>query len=357
MKDKEISNYLYLGYFSRITLFAMSFILLFILSLFCFKKSIGYESSEQTSFHEKGTINYKVNLRDNYFYESNVLDEDMSYIADLVNSIDVNVDYSIIFNMDFKGKVDYKITGNLIITNADESKNFLDNKYILYEDSNIDNINNVFYKIDKTVNIDYRYYRDLANSFKKNFGVNSKAYLYVYLTLTNEEDTNIMDIIDGKNGLGLKISLDGNEVSIDKNIDSLDNKKLILSNSKVEIANKKLFILGILFLLLDLILLSYLGKLLMILTPKRSKYDITLDNILKTYDKEIVNCKTLPEFSKKHIIKVDNFKELLDAFKIIQLPIMYVNVSTHNKCHFYIIHNDDVYLYTLKAVDLEKEGN
>ncbi len=357
MKDRDTANLLYFGYFSRVTLFALSFILLFLLSLFCFKKSIGYEGREQTSYQERGDITYKVNLKDNEYYEENILGENYTYIADLTESIDLNVSYSIKFNEDFSGDVDYKIIGNLIVVSEDGNKKFLDNKYVLFENDEPENINNVYYKVNKDINLNYSYYSDLASGFKNKYGINSKAYLIVYLSLSYEVDDNIIDIIDGKNGLALELTLDRNEIDIDNSHSTVNSKKILVGDGAVDISNKVLFGLGLVLICADLVLLSFIGKLLMVLTPKRSKYDVVLDSILRTYDREIVTCRTLPEFNKKHVIKVDSFKELLDAFKIIQLPIMYVNVSTHNKCHFYIIHNDEVYLYTMKAVDLENEGN
>ena len=356
MKDRDTAGLLYFGYFSRVTLFALSFILLFILSLFCFKKSIGYEGREQTSYQERGDIIYKVNLKENDYYEEDTLDENYTYIASLVDSIDLDFNYNIRFNEDFKGDVSYKIIGNLIIELDGGNKKFLDNKYVLYETEKPENINNVYYKVDKNIKFDYNYYDNLAKEFKNKYGINTNAYMIVYLSLDYEVDENIVDIIDGKNGLAIKISLDNNEVDIDNSHGTINSKKLLVGDGAVDIANKFLFGLGLVLICLDLVLLSFLGKLLIVLTPKRSRYDVTLENILRTYDREIVTCRTLPEFDKKHLIKVDSFKELLDAFKIIQLPIMYVNVSTHNKCHFYIIHGNEVYLYTMKAVDLENEG-
>ena len=47
---------------------------------------------------------------------------------------------------------------------------------------------------------------------------------------------------------------------------------------------------------------------------------------------------------QKFIKDVDNLK----------LPIKYYVVTEHQKCVFYVTHNNEIYVLTIKAVDLEK---
>ena len=55
------------------------------------------------------------------------------------------------------------------------------------------------------------------------------------------------------------------------------------------------------------------------------------------------------------MIKISKFEELLDVRDNLKLPIMYYVVTKHTKCCFYIKHNDDLYLLTIKSVDLEQK--
>ena len=52
---------------------------------------------------------------------------------------------------------------------------------------------------------------------------------------------------------------------------------------------------------------------------------------------------------------ISKFEELLDVRDNLKLPIMYYVVTKHTKCCFYIKHNDDLYLLTIKSVDLEQK--
>ena len=51
---------------------------------------------------------------------------------------------------------------------------------------------------------------------------------------------------------------------------------------------------------------------------------------------------------------VNSFSELLDVRDNLRVPIMFYIVSPHIKSKFYIKYGDDLYLLTIKAVDLEK---
>ena len=59
-------------------------------------------------------------------------------------------------------------------------------------------------------------------------------------------------------------------------------------------------------------------------------------------------------FDNKEIIKIKKFNELLDIHDNLGLPIMYYQVSKHQRGYFYIYHNNIIYLNDIKEVDLEK---
>ena len=76
--------------------------------------------------------------------------------------------------------------------------------------------------------------------------------------------------------------------------------------------------------------------------------------ILNEYDRLIVENGTGPDTRDCQVIKISKFEELLDVRDNLKLPIMYYVVTKHTKCQFYIKHDDELYLLTIKAVDLEQ---
>ena len=92
------------------------------------------------------------------------------------------------------------------------------------------------------------------------------------------------------------------------------------------------------------------------LTTNKSYYDKYIEKVLNEYDRFIVETKTGPNLKESNVIKISNFEELLDLRENIKLPIMYYIITNHTKSYFYIKHNNDLYLLTIKAVDLEEEN-
>lgn len=88
----------------------------------------------------------------------------------------------------------------------------------------------------------------------------------------------------------------------------------------------------------------------------KSPYDKYINKILNEYDRLIVETTTAPDIENKNIIRIDSFNELLDVRDNLSLPIKYYIITKHQKCNFYINHNDELYLLTIKAVDIEKNS-
>ena len=208
------------------------------------------------------------------------------------------------------------------------------------------------YNLDKDLEIDYDYYNRLANNFRNQYGVDTNSYLKVYLQVDktggNDKDINIKDSATSE------ITIPLSEKAIEINFDSKDTKliKNIMTDKKL-IFDSKIFIVECILFIISAIFLLKIIKLLLMLNRRKSPYDTILEKILREYDRLIVETTTGIDMDKSHIISIDKFQELLDVRDNLKLPIMYYNIASHQKCYFYIKDNDDVYVYYLKAVDLE----
>ena len=86
---------------------------------------------------------------------------------------------------------------------------------------------------------------------------------------------------------------------------------------------------------------------------KGNKYLTRLNEILTTYEKDIINSVGdyyAPSDSK--LIKVSSIEELVNVRKMINKPIVYTRVN-NVKSEFYLEDRDVIYKYTLKEADLE----
>ena len=89
------------------------------------------------------------------------------------------------------------------------------------------------------------------------------------------------------------------------------------------------------------------------LRVKRTKFDKYIKKILNEYDRLIVETTTPPILKNKNIILINKFQELLDVRDNLRLPVKYYIVDKHKECNFYINHDDELYLFTIKDSDLK----
>ncbi len=85
---------------------------------------------------------------------------------------------------------------------------------------------------------------------------------------------------------------------------------------------------------------------------KNTKYDKFVNNILKEYDRLIVETNTDIDLKKYNIIEIKKFTELLDVRDNLKCPILYYCITKHYKGMFYIKNNNDIYLLIVKDIDL-----
>lgn len=337
--------------------------LIMILLLFTFKsifnKSFAFSLNEEVIYRETGTVDYKIYLKENEFYDKPYLEKNMAYIASLINK--VNVDFMYKFNVDRKSNLDikYSIIGNLVIQSQNNSNTFFEKKYVLTEDKKDVVKDGSSFTISESVSIDYDKYNNLVNKFRTNYAVNTSSYLDVYLQVEEKNKSDNSYKISNVSKTSLKIPLSQQEININLNDQRLDNEQKIISNEKFVVKNEFLLIVSIvLFVITFVYFVRYICnfiKLLYILNMKDNKYDKFINKILKGYDRIIVNVKTAVNPDNYNVIYVTNFQELVDVRDNVKEPINYFIIEEHQSSIFYLIHNEDLYLYMVSLDDFVEE--
>lgn len=353
-ENKKKLKPFYIGYGPRISIFLVLFIISLAICLFFASKTLEREKLAPINYNEKGTIDYKVYLNENNFYEKEYLEANKAYVASLIKYIDMNFNYSFdmatLTNMDF----DYQIIGELVIENNGGTRRYFEKNYTLLESKNQKLTNNNAININENLKIDYDYYNKLASNFRSTYGVDTNSYLNVYMEIKSKTDDKLNYKIDESNKISLKIPL--SERAIEINFDSNDKNvtKYVIPNGKI-IFNLEYLILEIVFFIVTSIFFISFIKYLVISFKKTTKYDKYIKKILKEYDRLVVETHSSIDMSKYNIIEVKEFTELLDVRDNLKVPILYFNIVKHEKGIFYIKDNDDIYLLTIKNIDLDNK--
>lgn len=353
-KKKPRSEFSFLNRFCFCTLI---FGILFFMGIKLIIASLDIEHKEKLYFKEYGNVKYSVCLKNNDFFEESCLDPNMSYVASLINNIPLEFNYQFNGNIDnLINSVDYEIIAKLIIKNSDTANRYFEKEYILQEKNNdIINTNNTLYNLNKKVDIDYDYYNNIATKFKSQYGVDSESYLEVYLNVYNNVNSEYSYIpTSGKISVQIPLSQRAIEINlntqeINKNIDKTITAKYF------NVTNWLLLIVGSILLLISLFFLYLLIILVKKHSKKMNKFDKFVARILKEYDRLIVNTSTLPDIKDYNTFNINSFDELVDVRDNLRLPIMYYSSVKHDTACFYIIHDANLYLYTIKASDINSK--
>ncbi len=328
---------------SKLILLIVFFVITFTICLLFASRTVDRKKSIPVNYSQTGNINYKVYLNKNEFYTEKYLEMNKSYVASLINYIDIDFEY--LFNIEKKQTMDfdYKIIGELVIENSKGTGRYLEKEYTLLDTKVRKMVQDTKMNIKENIKIDYGYYNQLANSFKSTYGVDINSYLNVYMEVTPKTVDNSNYAINEANRVALSIPLSEKAIEIKLNATNQNIVKQVLSEGEV-VFNKQYLILEIFFLIPSCILLVVIVKKLIVILDIYTPYDHYIKKTLREYDRLIVETNSKLKTSGCNIVDVKNFTELLDARDNLNLPIIYLNTEPHHEGVFYILNNNDIYL-------------
>ena len=344
----------YISYEKRVARFSLFFVIFFLAGFFLMYKSFTFNQEKYIDYTERTNLDYKVYLKPNKFYEEQYLDKGMLYVASLIDKIDIDFLYN--YNISEKVDLDFKynITGVLSITDGDGKNVYLTKDYTLLENKEFSLKGEQDHTIKENIVIDYGAYNKLANSFKSTYGLDTASKLTVYLNIDKKSANQEIKDSEKANNMLIEIPLSQRSVSISMDYKDINRNSNLVKKSSVSVNNVAFIILGSLLMIGSFYGLYKLLRLLGLLNPKKSAYDKYIAKMMRQYDRLIVVHYTCPDLSNYNVVKIKEFNELLDMRDNLKVPIMYYNVTDHQKSYFYIINNNDLYLLVLKAVDFEK---
>lgn len=353
-KEKKIKK-TYFSFGTRVFIYCFTFVILFIGCIFLLLKSFDFVKEESISYSEKSNLDYKVYLKRNDFYEEPFLGKNMVYIANLIDEIGIDFNYSFIADTNINLNFSYDIVGKLVIADETGKNTYFQKEYKLLENKKINMENYNVQTISESINIDYGYYNSLANKFKMSYGVDTVSNLIVYLMINKDNSSNEEYIISNSSLMSITIPLSERSIDIEMDYTEINNTNTIISKSNVLMDNIVYLIIAVFALILSIVFLIKSIRLIMLTRNKKNVYDKYINKIINEYDRLIVETTTSPDLTKLNVIKVNKFEELLDVRDNLKLPIMYYTVVKHQKCQLYIKHNEDLYIMTIKAIDLEEK--
>lgn len=316
----------------------------------CYFIKINLEKNNKIYYQEKGIVDYKIFLNENDFYDTPYLEKDKIkvFVGSLIDKIDITFDYDFKVNDDISLNFNYDIIGKIVIKDESEENTYFEKEYPLLTDQEFRLENSDYYKLRETVSIDYNHYNELAKNFSSTYGVNANSSLQVYLKIkaTSENINLLKENLENVIQITIPLSKKSVEIKIDDK--EINNVNQLMEKSDIGLLLKVIFTLILIFAIVTIIVLIKIIYILCNLNNKKSKYDKYIQKLLIQYDRVIAETTYFPDKLKYNIIQLTKFEELLDVRDNLKLPIMYYCIEEHEKCHFYIKTDKDLYLVTIE---------
>ena len=326
-----------------------------ILSFFVFKY-IRNNKEYNLEYNESMTVDYKVYLKENSFYEEEYLPMGQSYITELIDYIDLDLAYLVKFAESVKFKFSYEIEAFLEISNGNSGES-----NTLYRYKNADDQINLKVanqqnsgkelKVNQSVRIDFNAYNDLATEYIKTYKpVNANSTLIIKFILDDEINcTKLNSKGTSKSTISVKIPLTVNTMKIDvTGLNQINGTKYITCLNQNNNNLNKYLIIGIsgLEVVLVIVLIIY------ILSTKNHdiNYEIKIKRIMNNYKSFIQ--RVLNDFNEDgyQVLNINSIKEMLELRDTLQMPIlMYENEDKTYSKFFLPTLNHVLYKFEVKV--------
>lgn len=327
-------------------------LLIIILAVFVFSFMLIRSSFEilpnsfDYSYSVKPSVDYKVYLYDNSFFDVEYWEKNDTYTSDVIKKISMDFEYKysgskiipLNYSYDIKGYID----ANYQSTETGNSS-VLHKEYSLLETKKgvLNDINNL--TIKESYDIDYNYYDGIVSDFRKTYKYPITAMFNVVMTVNVYSD----EIkVDDTKTITVSIPLNQQVFKIvEPELEKINNNILNANDVKERINRPKL-IVGVLIGIIDAVLFGIsFDKLICI--KKKTKYEIKLNKIFKQYGDIIIEVVNLMDSEDMCLIYVKSFNEMVDLEDELRIPIMYYETKERLEGEFTLIYNNIMYKYIL----------
>lgn len=309
---------------------------------------------KKLSYTQDCDLDYKVYLKPNAYFDTNVLGKDKTYITTLIDNIQAFYNYRVTFSENLSGEYSYYVTATMKAEK--EMKTYWTKEYTLLEEQTGTFNNYKSLVLSQTLPINYNQYNDLMNEFAQEFKLGADGNLEVVMHLTAKLNNDNFHGAKINSDIKMEIPLSKQAVEAKINTSNINGTKSIIEKGKL--TDKPYWaykLLGIL-----MILVSFgvgVFCIYKIINAKNSTniYERSIKKILKGYDSIIVRIDHILDFSNLNVIKVSQFNDLIDVHNEIRMPINFFEDKKNAQSLFLLISNDMAWIYILQSSKIDKK--
>ncbi|MBR2840355.1 MAG: DUF5305 domain-containing protein [Bacilli bacterium] len=312
------------------------------------------------SYNYTADMNYRVYIKPNNFYTAPYMGMNKSYIASLIDHLEVDAKY----NFKSTEEIDYTYNYSIVATArgmAEDSDgkdvDVWSKEYPLVNLESNSGSGSEF-SIAKTVNIDYNTYNRVLTSFREQFGlsVDARVDLAVKINVTGALKGSGENTLQESQTMTLKIPLLVQTFKITPDYVNSGGDTVYSKVTPNKQINIPLLVGSVALLLISFVIFIKLVKSLLVVTRK-SEYVLAINKIFKEYADVIAETHNMPDLNKYDVVNIKNFADMVDIEEELHSPIIYFEIEENTKCVFLILHENTAYRFLMRESDFSHFGN
>ena len=303
-------------------------------------------------YTECGSIDYKVQYKENEFFEEEWLEKDQAYISSLMENVKAEFKYELNMNannVDFDYY--YMIDSKLLV--ADKTNG---NSYYTLEENVIpktqkSTARSIGVSVNETIDIDYNKYNAIATSFEKTYGLkNATSTLIVTLKVeVLSKSESFEENNENTYTISLNIPLVAETFSMHTTSSAPQSESKILSY-KNSGSTKVFYIIGIVFAVTAALLIMGLFAYMHFTTNEDITYSAKIRKLTNAYGSFIQRMYGDFDSTGYQAIEIKTFNEMLNIRDTLQRPILMSENKEFTKTTFLIpTDNNLLYVFEIKV--------
>ncbi len=341
-------------------------VILFIAGIALVKESFIKDSKTTPSlyvYEAKKSSTYLVYLKENKFYDNNILSSGKQYPSQLIDKMAIDLKYHL--KGDKSANIDYKynVVADIVGTSRGESASTNNASHEVWRKSytlvntKTDSINSSdTLDIIENLNINYNYFNNLAAMFKATYNLNMDTTLIIKLNIeynikVNNHDKLVNDFIQ------VEIPLNDSITEVKNSYDDVTVGDITDSNNKIIKSSINFIQLGIgsILILGTIIIVVYIVR-------KQNKstenlYKRNINSILKEYSDLVVTVINKPDVTNLKVMKLALFDDLIDAAEQNQVNIIHYETIKNQESLLLVIAHGYVYIYEVNSDSIRRKSN
>lgn len=340
--------------------YVCAIVVVFVIAVSLFTVYSKNNEAQYVKYEEKGNIDYKVQYKDNEYFDQNYLNSHRQYIANLIDNIDADFNYKIALEDEsVEYKYSYRIEANVTVKDKYTNNLFYEkSEVLLKEKEKISSVNEV--NINENVVIDYGKYNNIIKKFVSVYDLENaistlNVNMYVNVIGSCED---FSENQEKERVISLQIPLTEDTIAIDFIDDIVNESNNVMKCNTSSFGNVIVLMLAIALTVVDVILIIAVIRYEYKTRTAETIYEKELKKILNNYGSNIQMLGSEFDFKDYQLLKIETFYDVLEISDKLRQPILMKENEEKNGAYFIIPSNTKLlYVYRMKVSDIEKEMN